>query len=517
MIEVVIVDDGSTDTTRTVTVEEFIQRINADNIIKKRFKLVYLFVKEGPKGPSASRNHGLEHHTGQYVFFIDSDDIFMDDTCLASLYNEIKRLELIDKRPHFVYGDTVMYSNQGNYLWEPQHLFTLPKFNLKKLIGSWGIIPTGSFIFSSQIAKETEGFNPDMAVGEDFEWQIRVAMKYPCTHIEKTILKYYRGPVGQLNSSTKDKEVREKSHAILNKTMTLGKCTKMPEPVRKHELNPSYLPWLPTFPSKSCKEILALQEVIDNPETLWEPAGKYINVDVYFNGDIVKSSKKEIFLKKILWVLSDIKSNKEFYKAIEKYDIVLCYNPVMTDKIKRHLRDRGHSHIRVDTLLFPFHKEIFKWERLPETVRKTEDCKVFLTSVDSTIMQNLEDVEMEYSVYSPPLHDVALMSVISNHDFIIVSNGKIFNLFEFFKWMRFGVPIVYVGTSGRGMITEGHAYLRDKVNVVSTIKELLSKPESVVTAKANALNNYHFFLTHARHGVDEFLDKFESIVNDSLK
>ncbi len=62
-IEVVLVDDGSTDNTYALCE----QRAAADNRIK-------LFKGEHG-GVSAARNTALAHATGEYVFFLDSDDV----------------------------------------------------------------------------------------------------------------------------------------------------------------------------------------------------------------------------------------------------------------------------------------------------------------------------------------------------------------------------------------------------------------------------------------------------------
>lgn len=69
-IEVIIVDDNSTDNTQLVC-EKFIAEY-PDN-----FKYVK---NEKNKGPGASRNIGLEHATGEYINFLDSDDNISKNT-----------------------------------------------------------------------------------------------------------------------------------------------------------------------------------------------------------------------------------------------------------------------------------------------------------------------------------------------------------------------------------------------------------------------------------------------------
>ena len=62
--EIIVVDDGSTDDT-----EEVLQLWIADGTIH--------YVWQENRGESAARNHGIELAIGEYIAFLDSDDLFM--------------------------------------------------------------------------------------------------------------------------------------------------------------------------------------------------------------------------------------------------------------------------------------------------------------------------------------------------------------------------------------------------------------------------------------------------------
>jgi len=82
--ECIIVDDVSTDDTRTL-VEKY---------SKSDSRFQFHVREKNPKGASHCRNIGLENAKGDYIIFLDSDDILLD-FCLE------KRLEYISKNPNF--------------------------------------------------------------------------------------------------------------------------------------------------------------------------------------------------------------------------------------------------------------------------------------------------------------------------------------------------------------------------------------------------------------------------------
>ncbi len=63
-LEAIVVDDGSTDLTRA-KVESFIQKTD-------KLKVTYIYQQNA--GPGVARNTGLDHASGKYIAFFDSDD-----------------------------------------------------------------------------------------------------------------------------------------------------------------------------------------------------------------------------------------------------------------------------------------------------------------------------------------------------------------------------------------------------------------------------------------------------------
>ena len=62
--EIIVIDDGSVDSTREV-LEKYIKNIN--------------YIYQDNKGVSSARNHGIKISAGEYIAFLDNDDIWLPD------------------------------------------------------------------------------------------------------------------------------------------------------------------------------------------------------------------------------------------------------------------------------------------------------------------------------------------------------------------------------------------------------------------------------------------------------
>lgn len=69
-LEIIVVNDGSTDGT-----EQLVQRLGYD------IKYIY----QENQGPAAARNRGLEIATGEFISFLDADDVWPDNRLAALL------------------------------------------------------------------------------------------------------------------------------------------------------------------------------------------------------------------------------------------------------------------------------------------------------------------------------------------------------------------------------------------------------------------------------------------------
>jgi glycosyltransferase involved in cell wall biosynthesis len=169
--EVLIVNDGSSD--RIVSW--------ASEITDSRVKLI----SQENQGLSAARNTGIVHAQGEYVAFLDADDLW-EPTKLG------KQVHCLDSKPEvgLVYTWTLLVDQQGRSTGTVTASHTEGNVWEKLLLGD--VIGSGSSAMIRQICFETVGlFDTELSSIEDCDMWVRIAACYPLAVI-KEVLVYYR-------------------------------------------------------------------------------------------------------------------------------------------------------------------------------------------------------------------------------------------------------------------------------------------------------------------------------------
>lgn len=151
--ELLIVDDGSTDTTKELVTAFADERIR------------YIYQENQER--SAARNNGIKQARGAYICFLDSDDYFLEMK-LENLHSERCRLN----QPNCVIYDGLTFEI-GNQCYNtplPNRISTqtIYEFLLLNPIG-----PLQMCIPTHLLAQHA--FNPALRIGEDVELWLRIA------------------------------------------------------------------------------------------------------------------------------------------------------------------------------------------------------------------------------------------------------------------------------------------------------------------------------------------------------
>ncbi|NEZ02524.1 glycosyltransferase family 2 protein, partial [Heyndrickxia shackletonii] len=101
-IEIIIVDDASTDNSNRI--------INEYSKMDERIKISSFTER---KGVGAARNFGLRQSTGEYVYFLDSDD-FIESATLQKLIENIRGYKIISGRQKIVKKHNDIFQKENN-------------------------------------------------------------------------------------------------------------------------------------------------------------------------------------------------------------------------------------------------------------------------------------------------------------------------------------------------------------------------------------------------------------------
>lgn len=199
-IELILIDDGSTDNSY-----EICEKWEKTD---KRIKLI----KQKNKGVSSARNKGLDNALGDYISFIDSDDIVEKDIYTSFIKEMTDEIDIIRFRCRTHYGKIKTIS-QNNYEGLLDILKDEKKYDLFFKEHAFG-----SVCFSIFNRNVIEGirFNEEFKYGEDYLFYFYVINKSSKIFFSDFIL--YNYMVNHFSATRKkqfEKEVKEITDHIM--------------------------------------------------------------------------------------------------------------------------------------------------------------------------------------------------------------------------------------------------------------------------------------------------------------
>jgi glycosyltransferase involved in cell wall biosynthesis len=151
-VEIIVVDDGSTDDTRSV-----IGNLGADGI---------RYILQEKSGAARARNAGIEVARGKFISFLDSDDQYLPNHLLRAL----KLLKADEKI--CIYAPVVVDRGTVQFIKPP-----LPYDNASPiseyLLCRRGFVPTSTLVLPAGLAREVR-YDGHLKFGQDIDLAIRL-------------------------------------------------------------------------------------------------------------------------------------------------------------------------------------------------------------------------------------------------------------------------------------------------------------------------------------------------------
>jgi glycosyltransferase involved in cell wall biosynthesis len=177
-IEIIVIDDGSCDGTY-----DYLESITQGVIV----------LKNKGKGACAARNYGLEISTGEYIQFLDADDLLSVDKIEAqvkALQHQNKSIAVCNTKHFYTSID------QGK-ITDQEHLFTTSDtksflLNLYGANGTPNMVQTSAWLTPKELIEIAGPWDESLSKDQDGEFFCRVVSKADKVIYVPNVLNYYR-------------------------------------------------------------------------------------------------------------------------------------------------------------------------------------------------------------------------------------------------------------------------------------------------------------------------------------
>lgn len=200
-LELIIVDDGSTDNTQDV-ISKF-----------KDGRIKYFFIKNS--GVSTARNFGIKKSKFNLIAFLDSDDEWLP--------NKLEeQINLYRKQSYVLCHTDEIWIRNGKRV-NPMNKHKKEGGDVFEKSLSLCCISPSSVVIEKKILEEFSGFDESLKICEDYDLWLRICSKYKVQYVDKKLLIKYGGHSDQLSGSWGNDVYRVKSILKLIETNTLSK------------------------------------------------------------------------------------------------------------------------------------------------------------------------------------------------------------------------------------------------------------------------------------------------------
>ena len=375
-IQYILVDDGSTDSSRTILLDYANQHEN----------IVVVFLAENTGTPAEPRNLGIELSTSEYITFLDADDWF-EYNGLETLYNILE-----ETQDDYVVGKTLQIeSNSSKIIGEHESCKerrSISPFAIPHIFQHLG--PRARLVRASVI-KENNIKYPEMKFAEDKQFFIDVLIHSKSISTTSNTI-YYLNRLDENDDS----------------------LTKQTDVIEKMDSNIAVI-----------KYVIQKQLPVDQEKMILNRLYEFDSITRLFNRyHFFRSKDKQPYIDKFNEVLETTKGlrydfSKNFFHPINKvaYELFLKekYDDIATlfkwdkqEKIKKYvIKDnlpymasilKGKmKHIRVPMLA------VFKYDQFYENTYKAEFLVYgdFANEITDVIFKDRNNINNEFSV---PVH-----------------------------------------------------------------------------------------------------------------
>ena len=227
--EAIVVDDGSTDGTG-----EAIQRLISQQADHGK-PIRYFF--QPNQGSSVARNKGIEQARGEWIAFLDSDDVWLPE----KLELQVQALQQFKDKCGACFTDARMVNDLGmdassfrTFGRRYDQAVGIASDALLSLAEAFCGFWLSTLLVRSDLVRQIDGFDPEIQGPEDRDFYFRLALVTPLAYIDKPLVRTDRSssPPGSACRPWDRWHIRLRGHQLMYEKW-LGLGTALPPEVRK--------------------------------------------------------------------------------------------------------------------------------------------------------------------------------------------------------------------------------------------------------------------------------------------
>lgn len=227
-VEIIVVDDGSTDATAD-QLQEYGDRVR--------------LVRQKNGGPSSARNAGIRQANGEIISFLDSDDAWLPEklACQVALLEQL--------RPHGVLccicnarmvnadgTERTSFAAAGLLPHEPSGIWANPA----EVLLTRFILSNQTLAVRRELLERTGFFNEKFRLLEDYDLALRLALMGPWAYVAEPLVVWHGGAANSLSATASDVGALQRTMEIIAGLQTVEPwASRLPRSVARRHL--SYL------------------------------------------------------------------------------------------------------------------------------------------------------------------------------------------------------------------------------------------------------------------------------------
>ncbi|SMC25026.1 Glycosyl transferase family 2 [Desulfacinum hydrothermale DSM 13146] len=178
-MEIIVVDDGSTDETPEV-LAPYRDRI--------------LVIRQSNRGVSAARNRGVQAARGQWIAFLDSDDLWLPGKLRA-------QLDFFAAHPRWLICQTEEVWIRNGRRWNPKRYHAKPSGHCFDRLLERCLISPSAVMLHRSLLEQVGLFDEDLPACEDYDLWLRIGCRHPIGLVPKPLVIKRGGHADQLSAS----------------------------------------------------------------------------------------------------------------------------------------------------------------------------------------------------------------------------------------------------------------------------------------------------------------------------